>query len=156
MSATSSSHENLPHEEARISPLARFFFIRPVFAILLTFMLVASGLMAYQSIVKESAPDLAIPQATVLTEWPGADPETVEKQITNKIEKKIKSMKGLKRVRSASFNSFSVIAAEFRPNANLTESMQILREKSGTQSRICPARQKSPRLSRFLWTIPPC
>jgi len=137
VSGTSSKPENDQNHGARnkapdsagIPPLMRFFFIRPIFAILLTFMLVVSGLMAYQSIVKEAAPDLAIPQATVQTEWPGADPETIEKQVTNKIEKKIKSMKGLKRVRSASFNSFSVIAVEFRPNANLTESMQILREK---------------------------
>jgi len=53
--------EKSPGGHDPISPLMRFFFIRPVFAILLTFLLVASGLMAYQSIVKEAAPDLAIP-----------------------------------------------------------------------------------------------
>ena len=148
MNPTSSSQENRPDQGVRISPLARFFFIRPVFAILLTFMLVASGLMAYQSIVKEAAPDLAIPQATVQTEWPGADPETIEKQITNKIEKKIKSMKGLKRVRSASFNSFSVIAVEFRPSANLTESMQILREKVRDAEPDLPSQAKKPKIEQ--------
>ena len=40
-------HENEP------SALARFFLIRPVFAILCVAMLVISGLMAYQSVVKE-------------------------------------------------------------------------------------------------------
>ena len=67
-------------DRAEPSALARFFLIRPIFAILFTFMLVISGIMAYQSIVKEAAPDLAIPQATVETEWAGADPETIEKQ----------------------------------------------------------------------------
>ncbi|MEA2038734.1 MAG: efflux RND transporter permease subunit [Thermodesulfobacteriota bacterium] len=148
MSETSSHQENGRDNGARISPLARFFFIRPVFAILLTFMLVISGLMAYQSIVKEAAPDLTIPQATVQTEWPGADPETIEKQVTNKIEKKIKSMKGLKRVRSASFNSFSVIAVEFRPNANLTESMQILREKVRDAEPDLPSQAKKPKIEQ--------
>lgn len=148
MSETSSHQENGKNNGARISPLARFFFIRPVFAILLTFMLVFSGLMAYQSIVKEAAPDLAIPQATVQTEWPGADPETIEKQVTNKIEKKIKSMKGLKRVRSASFNSFSVIAVEFRPNANLTESMQILREKVRDAAPDLPSQAKKSKIEQ--------
>lgn len=60
MSGTSSHQKNGPDEGASISPLARFFFIRPVFAILLTFMLVVSGLMAYQSIVKEAAPDRSL------------------------------------------------------------------------------------------------
>ena len=148
MNETSSHQENNQDEGIKISPLARFFFIRPIFAILLTFMLVASGLMAYQSIVKEAAPDLAIPQATVQTEWPGADPETIEKQVTNKIEKKIKSMKGLKRVRSASFNSFSVIAVEFHSNANLAESMQILREKVRDAEPDLPRQAKKPKIEQ--------
>ncbi len=135
-------------DKAEPSALVRFFFIRPIFAILFTFMLVISGLMAYQSIVKEAAPDLAIPQATVETEWPGADPETIEKQITNEIEKKIKSMKGLKRVRSASFDSFSVVAVEFRSNANLDESMQILREKVRDAEPDLPRDAKKPKIEQ--------
>ncbi|MBL7204362.1 MAG: efflux RND transporter permease subunit [Desulfobacteraceae bacterium] len=142
------SERAMPIHEVKSSALARFFFIRPIFAILLTFMLVISGLMAYQSIVKEAAPDLAIPQATVQTEWPGADPETIEKQITNKIEKKIKSMKGLKRVRSASFDSFSVIAVEFRSDADLSESMQILREKIRDAEPDLPRDAKKPKIEQ--------
>ncbi len=135
--------------QAEPSALAHFFLIRPVFAILLTFMLVMSGLMAYQSIVKEAVPDLAIPQATVETEWPGADPETIEKQITNEIEKKIKSMKGLKRVRSASFDSYSVIAVEFRADADLSESMQILREKVRDAEPDLPKDAKKPKIEQI-------
>jgi len=131
-----------------IGPIMRFFFIRPIFAILLTFLMVLSGLMAYQSIVKEAAPDLAIPQAIVQTEWAGADPETIEKQITNQIEKKIKSMKGLKRIRSASFNSYSIIAVEFRPSADLTESMQILREKVRDAEPDLPKDAKKPKIEQ--------
>jgi len=140
--------QHTPGDHAPIAPLVRFFFIRPTFAILLTFLLVASGIMAYQSIVKESAPDLAIPQAIIQTEWAGADPETIEKQITNQIEKKIKSMKGLKRIRSASFNSFSVIAVEFHPSANLVESMQILREKVRDAEPDLPRDAKKPNIEQ--------
>jgi len=141
-----SQHQN--HEDEP-SALARFFLIRPVFAILFAAMLVIAGLMAYQSIVKEAAPDLAIPQATVQTEWPGADPETIEKQITNEIEKKIKSMKGLKRVRSASFDSFSIIAVEFRSDADLSESMQILREKVRDAEPDLPKDAKKPKIEQI-------
>ena len=140
--------ENRKLLEKDISPLMRFFFIRPIFAILLTFMLVASGIMAYQSIVKEAAPDLAIPQATISTEWPGADPETIEKQITSPIEKKIKSMKGLKRLRSASFNSFSIIAVEFRASADLGQSMQILREKVRDAEPELPRQAKKSKIEQ--------
>ena len=148
--------ETEPHETSEnpspdhdpIPPVMRFFFIRPIFAVLLTFLLVAAGLMAYQSIVKEAAPDLAIPQAIVQTEWIGADPETIEKQVTNPIEKKIKSMKGLKRIRSASFDSFSMIAVEFTPSADLMESMQILREKVRDAEPDLPRDSKKPKIEQ--------
>ncbi len=111
-------------------------------------MLVVAGLMAYMSIVKEAAPDLAIPQATVQTEWAGADPETIEKQITSEIEKKIKSLRGLKRIRSASFNSLSVIAVEFQSNANLNESMQLLREKVRDAEPELPRDAQKPKIEQ--------
>ncbi len=142
------SNAHSPDGQKPIGPFMRFFFIRPIFAILLAFLMVVSGLMAYQSIVKEAAPDLAIPQAIVQTEWAGADPETIEKQITNQIEKRIKSMKGLKRIRSASFNSFSVIAVEFRPSADLKESMQILREKVRDAEPDLPRDAKKPKIEQ--------
>ncbi len=130
------------------SALARFFFVRPIFGILLTFLLGVSGLMAYGSIVKEATPDLAMPQATVQTEWPGADPETIEKLVTGEIEKQLKSIKGLKRLRSASFNSLSVIAVEFTAESNLTEAMQALRDKVRDAEPHLPREAKKPRIEQ--------
>ncbi len=112
-----------------VSRAARFFFLRPVFAVLFVAACILGGLLAAKNIVKESMPDLAMAQATVCTNWPGADPETIEKEVTNRLEKKLKTLKGLKRLRSASFNSFSVVAVEFRAEVNLVEAMQLLREK---------------------------
>ena len=59
------------------SRLVQFLLLRPTFAILLTAAFIAAGLMGYGSLVKEATPDLEIPQATVVVEWPGADPESV-------------------------------------------------------------------------------
>ena len=95
------------------SRIAEFFLLQPTFAILLTAAFVAAGLLGYGALVRESTPDLEIPQATVVVEWPGADPETIENQIANELETELKAMEGLKKLRSASFDSFCVIAVEF-------------------------------------------
>ena len=130
------------------SPLARFFFSKSIFGTLLTLLCVLSGALAYQAMVKESLPDLAIPQATVTTEWPGADPETIEQQVTNKIEKKLKSLRGLRRLRSASFDSYSVIAVEFLADADLGESMQLLRSKVSDAEPDLPSQAKKPKIAQ--------
>lgn len=123
---------NGPNEQNRRdqpSKMFSFFFIKPLFGSLLAISLVLAGIMGYTSMVKEALPDLEVAQAQVITEWPGASPEQVEKEITNKIEKKIKSLKGLKRFQSGSRNSFSIVAVEFQADSPLQESLTLLRAK---------------------------
>ncbi|GAA5232568.1 efflux RND transporter permease subunit [Verticiella sediminum] len=108
-------------------PLARFFFLRPIFGILLVITLLLGGLMAYFQLVKEALPDLNIPFATVTTAWPGADPQSMEEQVTEIIEDELTTLQGVRQVDSASFDSFSVIAVEFDAAADPVDAMNRLR-----------------------------
>ena len=121
-----------PRQDSHVNPipgLAKFFFLKTVFAILLVFLLSLGGLMAYKSMVKEADPDIQIATAMITTTWGGADPETIESQVTDKIETELKSLKGVKTIESASFNGVSQILVEFQANADVKESMQLLRQK---------------------------
>jgi multidrug efflux pump subunit AcrB len=80
-------------------------------------------------VVKEGDPDINIAIATIQTLWPGADPETIENQITDKIETQLKSLKGLKEITSASFDGMSLINVEFQANAPIAESIAQVRAK---------------------------
>ncbi len=122
------NHDDVPDVNSA-SGLVKFFFLKTVFGILLIILLVFGGLMAYQSMVKEADPDIKIARAMVTTTWAGADPETIESQVTDKIETELKSLKGLKKVESSSFNGVSKISVEFVANADVTESIQLLRQK---------------------------
>ncbi len=111
------------------SGLFKFFFIKTNFSVLSLFLFVVGGLIAYDAMIKESTPDLEIPQAIVATAWWGASPELIEKEVTARIEQKIKSLKGLKLTRSGSQKSFSLISVEFLADADMQESMQLLTAK---------------------------
>lgn len=127
-SENSNSQHHIP-DVNQASGLAKFFFLKKVFAILLIVLLSVGGLIAYNSMIKEADPDIQVASAIVTTTWGGADPETIESQVTDKIEKELKSLKGLKNIESSSFNGVSVISVEFQANANVNESMQLLRQK---------------------------
>ena len=111
----------------KASPLTKFFFLRTVFAILLTLLLVMGGLLGATSMVKEGDPDINVAIANIQTTWGGADPETIENQVTDKLEKELKSLKGLKDLSSASFNGSSVINVEFIAEAPIAESIALVR-----------------------------
>ncbi|MEO1593426.1 MAG: efflux RND transporter permease subunit, partial [Cyanobacteria bacterium J06632_22] len=116
-----------------------FFFTQQIFAILLCFMLLMGGLMGYFSMVKEGDPEIKIARALITTTWGGTDAETIENQVTDKIEEEIKSLQGLDDFTSATFNSVSIINVAFKAEAPVAESIQALRGKVDDAESELPA-----------------
>jgi len=139
---------NTASSESQASKLQQFFFLRPTMGILIAIMFVVGGWLAWSGMAKEANPDLAIPMAMVQTEWAGADPETIEQAITSKLETKLRSLKKLKKLRSASFNSFSLISIEFEADADATDAMNRLRAKVDEAVPDLPSGVDKPSISQ--------
>lgn len=135
-------------EEPAEAGLLGLLFLRKLLASLLLFVFVFGGVVAYHGMIKEGDPDLEIPKAHIVTEWPGADPEQIEKEITNKIETEIKSVRNLKRTASGSQDNLSMIAVEFEASASLQPSMALLRAKVDQAKAELPTDEsrKAPRI----------
>src|SRR5690554_6418407 len=129
-------------------PLARFFFLQPIFGTLLLITLLLGGLMAYTQLVKESLPDLNIPQATITTAWPGADPRSIEEQVTDIIEDELTSLQGVRRVDSASYDSFSVVSVEFEASADPVDAMTRLRAAVADAEAELPSDVERPTIEQ--------
>jgi len=136
------------NEVRNAHPLARFFFLKTTFGILLTLILTLGGFMAYGSLVKEALPDLDIPQATISTAWPGADPQTIEEQVTGELEDQLTTLKGLKAINSASFDSFSLISVEFDAGVTSADAMQRLRAKVADAEAELPSEAQRPTIKQ--------
>lgn len=126
----------------------RFLFLNPILGILLTVTLVLGGVMAYTQLVKESLPDLDIPQATITTTWPGADPQTMEEQVTEVIEDEVTTLEGVRTVNSASFDSFSVISVEFDASADTQDAMTRLRAAVADAEAELPSEVERPSIAQ--------
>lgn len=61
-----------------------------------------AGFRAYQTLPRESFPDIEIPFIIVSTVYPGAAPADVEKQVTDPVERELKGLDGLKQLTSIS------------------------------------------------------
>ncbi len=142
------NEQHIP-EVSEATGLERFFILRPVVGLLLLVLFTVGGMFAYVSLVKESLPDLAIPQATISTFWPGADPQTIEQEVTDKIENELSSLKGLKKYSSASFDSYSLIAVEFVATADINDSMQRLRSKINDAEAELPRDVEKPTVNQI-------
>lgn len=121
-----------------------FFFVKTTFAKLAVLAILMGGWLSYSSLIKETTPDLAIGVGIVFTEWSAGDSQAIEQEITNKIEKELKSLKGIKRMQSGSYAGFSLIAVEFQPNVEQNDAMTRLRAKVAAAEGEIPRTAKKP------------
>ncbi len=101
----------------------------PVFTIMMMFCLMVLGLASWQRMGVEEFPDVDFPFVVIYTNYPGASPETVESEITKKLEDQINTISGLKQVISQSSEGLSMITAEFNLEVPSTTAAQNVRDK---------------------------
>lgn len=96
--------------------------------IILTFIIVIFGLISYVTIPKESFPEVVIPTIYVGTPYPGNSPIDMENLITRPIEKELKSISGIKNIKSTSVQDYSTIIVEFNPEEDIAKSLQDVKD----------------------------
>jgi HAE1 family hydrophobic/amphiphilic exporter-1 len=79
----------------------------------LTIILTVAGLISLGSLKQELLPSFEVPQASIVTSYPGASPEVVDAQVSSIIEDEARILKNLVNVTSTSRANVSVVRVEF-------------------------------------------
>jgi multidrug efflux pump len=102
---------------------------RPVFATVLSLALVLFGWIGYTKLPVRELPDIDFPIVSVVTTLPGADPEVVEKEVTEILEEEINTIEGIKTLTSESSENVSRITVEFELERDINVAAQDVRDK---------------------------
>ncbi|SDH14936.1 multidrug efflux pump [Pseudomonas benzenivorans] len=111
---------------------------RPVFATVLSLILVLLGLMAYQRLSVREYPNIDVPIVTVNVIYPGASPEIMESQVAQPIEDVLSGIEGLDFVSSISRSENTQITAQFRLGSNSDEAANDVRDRLGRVRGLLP------------------
>lgn len=95
-----------------------------VFTVIITL----AGIMMYNSLPKESFPEIVIPKIFVSTVYPGTSPVNMENLVTKPIEKYVKSISGVKKITSNSYQDFSNVVIEFSTDVDISEAKQKVKD----------------------------
>ena len=98
-----------------------------VFAVMLIILVV--GIYSYIILPRESTPDITVPYVLVVTPYEGVTPDDIESLITYPIERKLKGLKDVEKIRSVSAEGSSMITIEFIPDVDIDNALQWVRDK---------------------------
>lgn len=113
------------------------------------FLLIIFGTYSYLTIPRESFPEVKIPFIFVSTLYPGVSPQDMESLVTQKIEKEIKGISGIKEIRSLSHEGYSTIYVEFQPEVDLDTALQKVRDRVDLAKPDLPEDAEDPLITEF-------
>ena len=122
---------------------------RPVFATVMMLALVTLGAFSFRRLAIDMMPDVEIPVLSITTEFPGALPETVEREVTKRIEEAVNPISGVKHVQSVSREGLSSVIVEFQLEVKIDDVSQEARAKINAIRRELPEGMKEPVIQKF-------
>ncbi|WP_423409856.1 efflux RND transporter permease subunit [Heyndrickxia sp. MSNUG] len=101
------------------------FSLKNSFAVfIISFLLILGGLYSFTRLKVDLLPNIEFPQLSIEVVYPGASPQDINEQVTEKLETKLKGIEGIKKMLSSSFESIAIINLEFPFNTDLDDAEQ--------------------------------
>jgi HAE1 family hydrophobic/amphiphilic exporter-1 len=122
---------------------------RPIFATVMMLVLVTLGIFSYRKLAIDMFPDVEIPVVSVVTKFPGSSPETVEREVSKRIEEAVNSISGVKHVMSTSRESVSNVVLMFNLEVRVNDAAQEVRAKVGAIRGILPQGIEEPIIQKL-------
>src|SRR5438046_9949392 len=109
--------------------LAALCVKRPVFATVLILSLTVIGVFSFTRLGVDGYPKIDVPTVLITTVQPGAAPEQIETEITDKIEEAVNTISGIDELRSSSSEGVSQVIVTFLLDKNVDVAAQEVRDK---------------------------
>jgi HAE1 family hydrophobic/amphiphilic exporter-1 len=122
---------------------------RPVFITMVMIGLVVLGLFGYRRLPIDQFPNVDIPIVSVQTVYPGASSETIEREVTRRMEEAFNPVASVKRITSISLEGVSQIIVEFDLGRDVDVASQDIRAKIEGIRRELPEDIESPVVQKF-------
>lgn len=143
------SGESGPPETPGGGGLSGIAIRRPVFTSMVMLGLVVLGIFSFRQLPIDEMPDVEIPIVAVQTVYPGASPETIERQVTERLEESFNPVQGVENITSTTLEGSSLIIVEFELERDVDQAAQDIQGRIETVRRELPTDIEEPIVLKF-------
>jgi HAE1 family hydrophobic/amphiphilic exporter-1 len=122
---------------------------QPVFATMIIVTLVVLGVFSWVELQIDLLPNIDLPVISVRTVYPGVAPETMETEVTRKIEEAVNPISGVKHISSITTEGLSNIVVQFHLGTDLTRAQQDVQSKINGVRNLFPRDVEEPVIQQL-------
>jgi HAE1 family hydrophobic/amphiphilic exporter-1 len=128
--------------------VTRFAIQRPIAILMLVFALITLGVVSYNKLPAELNPNVDFGVISIVTTYPGTNPQEMETLITKPIEDSVSSVSGMKEIDSTSQQGVSTIRCQLYIGTNVDSAAADIRDKVDAVRQQLPTQANSPVVSK--------
>ncbi len=128
--------------------MTRVAIKNPVFCTMVMLALMVMGAVSYFRLPIDAMPEVNLPFAFTVVQYPGASPQAVENDLTKPIENALNTISGVKKITSRSRENSSLVIVEFAMGTDIKVAMQEMRDKLAQIRPSFPKEAKDPFVSQ--------
>ena len=121
---------------------------RPVFAAVISLILVIVGLMSASSMTVREYPAIERPVVSVTTDYRGAASDIVERRVTQLLEDQLAGISGITKISSVSYDERSSISLEFSADIDIDAAANDVRDSISRSLGILPDEADPPTITK--------
>ncbi|MCJ7502522.1 MAG: efflux RND transporter permease subunit, partial [Acidobacteriia bacterium] len=122
---------------------------QPVFATMMVVALVVVGIFSYSELKIDLFPNIDIPVISITTTYPGVAPETVETEVTKRIEEAVNPIGGIRHISSVTTEGISSVVVEFQLGKNINTALLEVQSKINGVRSLFPREVKEPVIQQI-------
>jgi HAE1 family hydrophobic/amphiphilic exporter-1 len=129
--------------------ISNFSIKNPVVTVVTMLALVIFGAISLVTLDTDEFPDVNPPVVSIAIPYPGASPETVEREVIDPLEEAFASISGVDKINSTAMDGFALLIVNFVFEKDLQQASQDIRDKISAIRRELPPELEEPVLTRF-------
>ena len=129
--------------------MSKYSVRKPYTVLVGVILVIVLGAVSITRMTADLLPDMNLPYVVVITAYPGASPEEVERNVTAPVEAQMATTSNISTIQSMSYNNYSLVILEYEQSSNMDSIVIEMQQKLDQVSGSFPNGVASPLIMKL-------